>query len=345
MSEFGTIIDPYRVAPSGGGVLEGLAQMAMGQEQVAKMKQDAMLAQATRQYLAQQMGLPEGADPMAVQNFRGEGQRQQIAGSNESRVAQDHQGKLDYAQKFLGALPQQGDPTLAAMQAGGGVFGASALTDVLGRRFGQQEEMQNRVDMNKADNVAAQQRLDAQMRAQAAEAVAAETRKTGSETAEQTKLQAAVVKAQMDGDWSQVYSMAPNLMGSPVQLDREESSRGRVDARAKQVADEKQATDDMKLKQSPVGEIQTKTDPRVKQSRVETSFPNMTPEQMVQQVVQGANSFGGDSRYKMVKEMFPELYDRIWNAEQQKLKEAAVYDTIKASQNNNPQFKNYPPYR
>ena len=74
MSDSGgmSIIDPYRPNPTNGvGALQGMAQFAIAQEELAKRQTDAALAHATRQYLTHVMGLPEGTDPQQVQRFSG----------------------------------------------------------------------------------------------------------------------------------------------------------------------------------------------------------------------------------------------------------------------------------
>lgn len=143
----------------------GFFQAGSAQQQMEEQARQFALAQATQAYLAQQMGLPGNVSPQAVQAYQGEDQRQMLAGNQdrraaaqEGRAATDWQDERNYIERFLGALPQQTDPFLGAVQQGGGRMGAATLTEQLGgdrtrqQQFGHEEKltgMRNAAELEK----------------------------------------------------------------------------------------------------------------------------------------------------------------------------------------------------
>lgn len=265
MSDFGTIVSPFQVAPARGNI-QDYGNFALQQEQTDAIRMAQALAQATRAYLTQQNGLPGNIDPVAAQSYKGEDQRQMIAGQSnqranamEGRAAGDHTERTRYANEFMGRLPQQTDPLTAAAQGAGGVHAAEFLGQLLGGNYQRQGEMQNRTAMNDADNVAAQKRLETQLTMQNDANLVTEGRKKADESQQEQKLKEALIKGQTTGDWSDFFSLAPNAMGSPTMYDRENESK---DKAASAAAAQKQAEQDAKdyaKRPSPVGQVQEST--------------------------------------------------------------------------------------
>lgn len=265
MGDFGQIIDPYRVAPAQGNI-QDYGLFAARDEQTQALRVAQALAAATRQYLGQQQGLPQGVDPNAVQAYGGETQRQDLLGqqntranAQEGRSAQDHQSKYDYANKFLGALPQQSDPVLSAAQQGGGVYGAELLGQLLGGQFTRSGELENRSAMNDADNVAAENRLRAELQIRGDADVDKEAREQGRMKDMRGQL-AEATKRFMMGDPEGLLALNPQLAGDPDFMLQADANKKTYDARQKQIADEEQAKRDALLKPNPVGSIQSKNE-------------------------------------------------------------------------------------
>ena len=330
MSDFGQIIAPYRVAPAQGG-LDDLALFLQRREMTDQSQVQSALAQATRAYLAQQQGLPQGVDPAAIQQFGIAGDTNTRAwnadtraGAQEGRQAQDHQSRYDFADKFVGALPEQEDPYLRALQLGGGPYGAEGLSGALGGQFSRQGELAARGQMNDADNIAAQQRLETELRMKAEAAVAEQMRQQGVETDMTARIQKAWETGQATGNWSSFMALVPNAAGSPVMYDREETTKSEAKTRADAAAveDAHRTTPPP----SPIGTIQE--DPEVRKARLNSMFPGMTPEQIVQQVIKGTEGFGGDFRYKAVREEHPDLYNEAWKARQLELEQIKRQEVI-----------------
>ena len=320
MSDFGTIVSPYRVAPSQGSMTD-FFNIGQQRENMEAAAQQRALAEATRQYLGQQMGLPGGVDPGAVQTYQGETQRQTLANQQDQR-AQAQEGRLamadqdlySFARNFTQNLPQQEDPYLNALQAGGeSPLAAQALLQALGGNFSRQGESETRTKINEADNVAAQQRLETELRMKAEAAVAEQNRLQGVKTGEEDRTRQAIQKGTSTGDWSDFYAMAPNAMAAPVQLDRESASqenaaqRAEADRKAKVLADNPPPP-------SPVGSIQNKDltadqQRQIMQARVERAMGSRTPKDYAQQVAQNSQAwFSSSTPSEDMQALYPEVY-------------------------------------
>lgn len=308
-------------------------------EQTEAMRVAQALAQATRAYLGQQAGLPGGVDPNAVQAYGGETQRQtllgnqdQRAGAQEGRQAQDHQSKYDFANKFMGALPEQSDPYLKALQLGGGLYGAEDLSSALGGQFGRQGEMQNRTQMNDADNVAAENRLRAELQIRGDADVEKEKRQTGRQD-DLLQMQAEAVDSFLKGDPSGMMKLNPQLASNPDFLYQADQNRTRAEAAVKaQKQAEWEAANPPGA--SPVGSIQES--PEALQARLNQLLPGRTPEQMVQTVIKGTEGLGGDYRYKTVRAAYPEMYNQAWTQRQEELKKLQQQEVLEMIQGTKP---------
>ena len=236
------------------------------------------------------MGLPQGVDPMAVQQFQGEQQGQQIRGNIDQRAGQDHQSKYDFANKFIGGLPQQSDPTLGAIQQAGGPQGAEALLNILGNQYGRRGELDNRSAINNADNAAAQTRLETEIRLKQEAAVAEQQRQTGVDTGKEERLRQALVKGQTTGDWTDFYSMAPNAVGMPTQYDREQQSQDSAAARA-QAEKDKQDQEILRKQLEEQKAKKTKENPNAGKSRLRVGLEHTPIGFMASNNAEGKNNF------------------------------------------------------
>ena len=267
MSEFGQLTEAPRVSPAQGS-MAGFFAAGQQQDQMLEEQSKQILLEMTRQFLGNQMGLPQGVDPMAVQQFQGEQQGQKIRKNIDQRAKQDHQNKYDFANKFIGGLPQQSDPTLGAIQRAGGPQGAEALLNILGNQYGRRGELDNRSAINNADNAAAQTRLETEIRLKQEAAVAEQQKQTGVDTVKEERLRQALVKGQTTGDWTDFYSMAPNAVGMPTQYDREQTTQGSAAARA---AAQKETADKEMLRKQLSSQSATPAD---KEQQLPPQIPN-----------------------------------------------------------------------
>lgn len=317
MSEYGQLIEAPRVAPAQGSMVDFFAA-GQQQDQMLEERSKQILLEMTRQFLGNQMGLPQGVDPMAVQQFQGEQQGQQIRGNIDQRAGQDHQSKYDFANKFIGGLPQQSDPTLGAIQRAGGPQGAEALLNILGNQYGRQGELDNRSAMNNADNAAAQTRLETEIRLKQE---ADQEKYTIDSTREKDQQKAAfdlVNQFKQTGNEGYLAQIDPKLLTSPVIYDMINGVKTELSEKANAEKKAKFLTD------NPPPTPQPQQDPRIAQAKLDKDFPNMPLEEIIKNVIKGTESFGGDSRWKAVRAKDPEMYDAAWRARQKQLQEEQV---------------------
>jgi hypothetical protein len=148
------MISPYQVAPPQGNLLGSLMDFVV---QSRALQQQG----ATNQYLNQQQGLPTNVDPSAIQNFQGEGQRQQIAGAANSRAQQDQDWRgqdrsdargsaANIVNSFLQNPEYANDPMVGPMlRSGNNPTVADQVLSILGgdrtanRSFGNQSVLQD----------------------------------------------------------------------------------------------------------------------------------------------------------------------------------------------------------
>lgn len=164
MGEYGTIIDPYRVAPAQGG-LDELLNFVRTRAQYGREVQANDQLQATLGFLGGQAGLPAGVNPFDVQKYQGEGLNQKVVEGDFNNRQTDFRQKQEFSQGFMGSamqnptLQQSQDPyTQALLAAGMNPYAAQGLSEQLGGQSQRQGELQGRIDMNNADNTAAAER-------------------------------------------------------------------------------------------------------------------------------------------------------------------------------------------
>lgn len=330
MGDFGQIIDPYRVAPATGN-LQDYNQFAARAEQIDAMRTAAMLAAATRQYLAQQNGLPQGVDPMAVQQYSGNEQQQRLAASadrrawdtnalahnRDTRAQKDFESKYQFANGFINNLPQQTDPLAHAAQMGGGPAGAELLAKLLGDKQVHQNDYDTRVNINNADNAAmltrTQMTLDAQRKAKEWELNQQQQYETG-------QRQSGILALQQflnTGDPSHLAGVDPRYL-NPNVMDALDQGRSRKEAEARQAKMEAE-----RGKYAPGAQkdgTSIVNNPDFAKQIVATQFPNTDPAEVIKQVILGTEQLGGDPRYRAVRSAFPAEYNDAWNARQQELR-------------------------
>ena len=344
MSDFGQIIAPYRVAPAQGG-LDDLALFLQRREMTDQSQQQSALAAATRAYLAQQNGLPGGVDPTAVQGYQIAGDTNtrawnadNRAGAQEGRAAQDHQSRYDFANKFMEALPEQSDPYTRALQLAGGVYGAEGLNSALGGQYARQGELTNRSQMNDADNIAAQQRLETELRMRAKAAAAEQNRLTGVETDQQERIRQALVKGAQTGDYTDFYSMVPNAMVAPVQYDRETQDKESAAQRAAQA----KIDEDKEILRRQLADKEKKTGMTAEQQKgvAETRFNRMargrSPEQVAGSVVENSQRMIAPYSAREVdvmRTLYPDVYDKAYQDNLKQQQEQRYQQQVQKAQN------------
>jgi hypothetical protein len=344
MSDFGQIVDPYRVSPAQGNI-QDYGMFAQRAEQTDAMRVAAALAAATRQYLAQQNGLPQGVDPSAVQGYRGEDQRQLVVGEGnqranamEGRQAQEFQEKRDYAERFIGGLPQQTDPLLGAAQQAGGVYGADLLQQMLGGQFGRQGALDNRTAMNTADNAAAQQRLETELRMKNQASVAEQARLDEVRKRQQGEAYDAFSEFKRTGDPAALAKIDPNLLTNPIIYDMMEQYKTEAGASAEAERKAK-ILEANPPPPSPVGSIQNKNftaeqQRQIMQARVDRARGDRTLEYYAQLVAQDSQGlFASATPVNDMKTLYPEVYNAAWNKMQQEKQNKQFNQELEKTQN------------
>jgi hypothetical protein len=327
MSDSGgmSIIDPYRPNPTNGiGAMQGMAQFAMSQEELAKRQGDAALAHATRQYLTRVMGLPEGVDPMTVQQSNGESQRQGAFQTQETRaqgeydrMGADRQSALNYIDR----LPEQEDPALEAFRKAGGVFGAKELAALMGGDYANKGALDARHRMNLDDNIAKASQETDRLTQQREYDLAKEKRSKLLQDEENKRSQAAADMLVYDRDPTGVIGMNPNLSGTPTVGDKIDQYHNRQDA-DKTAKDNEEDKDKYRPDPGDTGDFQE--DPRLPQERINQQFPNMRPIDIIRQTILNTEQLGGDRVWKDVRTKYPEQYDEAWRQRQEELREQKV---------------------
>lgn len=248
MSEFGQLIDPYRVAPAQGDLLD-YNRFYQQQEIVNKMREDAQLGQMTRSFITQQLGLPDGVDPFAIQQHQIAGNADQRAQAAEGRNAQEWQQMQQFGQNFPQQVQQQyqGQQMSPLVQAlinsGGGAFGAKTLAGALAPMQQNSDEMsmrqrlsemqlQGQKDINAANN---QSEIERQRIANegALGRVQEELKaRQGAQTNSAQQISQAYQQFLKTGDPSALYGLAPDLM-------RDEMFGAQVSDVQKRIGDQK----------------------------------------------------------------------------------------------------------
>lgn len=183
MSEYGDLIEPYRVAPPKGDPMLGIQQFAQNRYALGQQMQKDALAEATRGFLRQQLGLDQSVDPFSLQQYRGEDINQQVQSGDYGMRHQDFQDKQNFANSFM--TNAQNDPSVRGSNdpytrllaaVGANPYAANALSGVLGNRSQNadnlaanqqthQADLSARLQMNDADNKAAAERIAAEIAA------------------------------------------------------------------------------------------------------------------------------------------------------------------------------------
>jgi hypothetical protein len=334
-------VDPGKIQHSNGesqrqGVVRGQETRAQGQEtraqaqetraqgQETRVQGDAALAQATRRYLSQVMGLPEGVDPIAVRQSNGELQRQGAFQGQETRAqgeydrtGADRQSALNYVDQ----LPEQKDPALEAFRKAGGVFGAKELAALMGSDYTNKGALDTRHRMNLDDNIAKASQETNRLMQQNGFDLEKEKRSKLLRDEENKRSQAAADMLVYDRNPVGVIGMNPNLAGTPTVGDKVDQYHNRQDE-AKAVKDNEEDKSRYRPKPGDTGDFQE--DPRLPQARINQQFPNMQPIDIVRQTILNTEHLGGDRVWKDVRTKYPELYDEAWRQRQEELREQKV---------------------
>lgn len=324
--------------------MQGMAQFAMAQEELAKRQTDAALAHATRQYLTHVMGLPRGTDPQQVQQFNGESQRQGALQGQETRaqgeydrVSADRQSALNYVNQ----MPPQQDPTLESFRKSGGVFGAKELAALMGGDYAHKGELDMRHQINTDDNVSRASQETNRLTQQHTFDLDKERRVQMQLDEERKRSQDAAGQLVDQGNPKGVIGLNPNLVGTQAVSDKVDQYRLGV---ANEKTKEDGESEKNKYRPQPGDLTSGQEDPRITQERITQQFPNMQPIDIIRQVILNTENLGGDRRWKDVRSLYPEQYDEAWKQRQEAIKEQktqAVLEYMKHPDNNPNYFGGY----